>query len=76
MQEIASLSAELNALHPFREGNGRTLRLFLILLTDHAGFLLDYSQASLKELIEADRLAFEGDSKPLLAMYEKVTIEI
>ena len=75
VEEIASLSAELNALHPFREGNGRTIRLFLILLADHAGYLLDYSQVSSKELIKADRLAFEGDLKPLLVMYEKVTVE-
>jgi len=75
VEEIASLSAELNALHPFREGNGRTIRLFLILLADHASYLLDYSQVSSKELIKADRLAFEGDLKPLLVMYEKVTVE-
>jgi len=75
IQEIANLAAELNALHPFREGNGRAIRMFLILLADHAGFLLDYSQASSKELIEADKLAFEGDSRLLLDMYEKVTIK-
>lgn len=75
VQQIAGLSAELNALHPFREGNGRAIRLFLILLADHAGYLLDYSQVSSKELIEADKLAFEGNPKPLLLVYEKVTIE-
>ncbi len=75
LREIANLSAELNALHPFCEGNGRTIRLFLILLADHAGYLLDYSQVSSKELIEADTSAFEGDLKPLLAMYEKVVIK-
>lgn len=75
VQEIASLSAELNALHPFREGNGRAIRLFLILIADNAGYLLDYSQVSSKELIKADKLAFEGDLKPLLAMYERVTLK-
>ncbi|TAH32861.1 cell filamentation protein Fic [Candidatus Saccharibacteria bacterium] len=71
---IVSLAADLNALHPFREGNGRALRLFLILLADHAGYLLDYSQVSAQALIEADKRAFEGDSTLLLAMYEKVVI--
>lgn len=37
VEEIAGLAAELNALHPFREGNGRAIRLFLIMLADHAG---------------------------------------
>lgn len=76
IQEIANLSAELNALHPFRDGNGRTIRLFLILLADNADYLLDYSQASSKEIIDADRLAFEGNPKSLLSLYEKITIKI
>jgi cell filamentation protein len=73
VQEIASLSTELNALHPFREGNGRAIRLFLIMLADHAGYLLDYSQVSSDKLISADKLAYEGDLQPIMAVYEKVT---
>lgn len=75
IQEITHLAAELNALHPFREGNGRTIRLFLIMLADHAGYLLDYSQVSADELISADKLAFEGNVKPLLEVYGKVAIK-
>ena len=73
-KEIAELSADLNALHPFRDGNGRTIRLFLIMLADNAGYLLDYSQVSSKELIDADKRAFDGDIKPLLNIYKKVVI--
>jgi len=32
---------ELNVIHPFREGNGRTLRQYLFLLAENAGFDLD-----------------------------------
>ncbi|MEI6054398.1 MAG: Fic family protein [Candidatus Saccharibacteria bacterium] len=74
IKEIAELSAELNALHPFRDGNGRTIRLFLIMLADNAGYLLDYSQVSSKELIDADKLAFDGDMKLLLDIYKKIVI--
>lgn len=70
--ELTKLAAELNALHPFREGNGRAIRLFLIMLADHAGYLLDYSQVSAEEIIRADKLAFEGDDKLLLSLYNKV----
>ena len=73
--ELANLAAELNALHPFREGNGRTIRLFLIMLADHAGYLLDYSRVSAEEIIRADKLAFEGNDKPLLSLYGKVVAE-
>jgi cell filamentation protein len=74
IQAVSELSADLNALHPFREGNGRTIRLFLILLADQAGYLLNYGQVSTDELIKADKLAFEGDIDPLIAVYQKVVM--
>lgn len=39
---LAELAMDLNALHPFREGNGRTIRLYLQLLSRNAGYSLDY----------------------------------
>ncbi len=72
IKEITNLATQLNALHPFREGNGRAIRLFLIMLSDYAGYLLDYSQVTADELITADKLAFEGDVKSLLSVYSKV----
>lgn len=38
--------SELNAIHPFREGNGRTLRAFLEILGDQAGHPVDLTQIS------------------------------
>lgn len=76
IKEITNLSAELNALHPFRDGNGRTIRLFMILLADHTDYLLDYSQVSAQEIIAADKLAFEGNTDPLLFVYKKVVTKI
>ena len=44
-QNFANRSAEhvceLNAIHPFREGNGRTLRAFLVGMADKAGHRID-----------------------------------
>ena len=71
IEEVTKLAVELNALHPFRDGNGRAIRLYLIMLTDHAGYLLDYSQVSATELIDADIRAFEGDVEKLLQVYRK-----
>lgn len=36
---IAELAVKLNALHPFREGNGRTIRLYLQLLAHRANYV-------------------------------------
>ena len=41
--------ADLNALHPFREGNGRTQRAFLRLLAAEAGWRLDWGKVESSE---------------------------
>ncbi|MGW4521127.1 Fic/DOC family protein [Amycolatopsis sp. NPDC004378] len=43
VERLAYYYGELNACHPFREGNGRTLRAFLRQLSAAAGFRLDWS---------------------------------
>lgn len=43
-ERAAEHLAELNAIHPFREGNGRTQRLFLKALAHQAGHRLDLSR--------------------------------
>jgi cell filamentation protein len=54
VNNIAELAMDLNALHPFREGNGRTIRFYLQLLANNAGYLLDYNEVGREEIIEAD----------------------
>lgn len=73
---IAELAMDLNALHPFREGNGRTIRFYLQLLANNAGYLLDYSEASHEEIIEADKQAFLGNDKFIKEMYDKIVEKI
>lgn len=69
---LAWLSSELNALHPFREGNGRTIRLFLNRLCLNAGYLIDFNLATREEILAADRAAFAGDLAPLERLYTKI----
>ncbi|EKE4890685.1 Fic family protein [Campylobacter coli] len=40
-KNLAKFMGEINALHPFREGNGRTQRIFLNELAKNAGYKLD-----------------------------------
>lgn len=52
--KLAVIHCELNAVHPFREGNGRTIRLFLDLLTVRAGYFpIDWSKKSQTAYIHA-----------------------
>ncbi|WP_082232321.1 Fic/DOC family protein [Halobacillus massiliensis] len=50
---LAYYMAEINVLHPFREGNGRSLREFARCLALEAGFSLDWSAVPREEVFEA-----------------------
>jgi cell filamentation protein len=49
---------EINAIHPFREGNGRTQRAFLELLAKQGGHRLDVSLIQADAWMEASRESF------------------
>lgn len=56
-QKLALIHNELNAIHPFREGNGRTTRLFLDLIAAHAGYLpINWELTTQEKYIEACKL--------------------
>ncbi|MCD7771412.1 MAG: Fic family protein [Oscillospiraceae bacterium] len=52
---------EINVIHPFREGNGRTQRLFIETLADNDGYTLDFSKISDDEMLEASVFSYEKD---------------
>jgi cell filamentation protein len=53
----ARLLSDLNALHPFREGNGRTQRVFLQLLANQENRTLTWNQVTTAENAELSRAA-------------------
>jgi len=57
-----------DALHPFREGNGRTQRAYFRQLALEAGYVLDFSQIPHAELLAADIAAFGQDYASLKAI--------
>jgi cell filamentation protein len=57
--------SELNAAHPFREGNGRSMRLHLSQLAAQAGLALDVTRMPGPAWIEASIRGFEGDERLL-----------
>ena len=73
--KLAVFSADLNALHPFREGNGRALRTYLILFAARYGYYLDFSAIENEILMEADIRAFYGDLDMLKEVYKDIITE-
>jgi cell filamentation protein len=64
-QRAAHYLIEINAIHPFREGNGRTQHTFLALLLERAGFPRDFSRIDAKKLLQAAIAGFDGDENPM-----------
>jgi cell filamentation protein len=66
--KAAHFLSELNAIHAFREGNGRTQLSFLAVLADHAGHPLDFSRLDPVAMLDAMVASFEGDEHPLASI--------
>lgn len=58
--EAAHFLATLNAIHPFREGNGRTQTTFLALLADHAGHPVHLDRLDPERFLTAVIASFQG----------------
>jgi cell filamentation protein len=57
---------ELNAIHPFREGNGRTQREWIRQLAHHNGFAIHWTRVTREQMIDASILSFQrGDASGL-----------
>lgn len=69
--EIADLYHSLNMLHPFREGNGRTERVFFVQLIRNAGYDIDYSTLNSDLLMIGSIQAASGVMDTLVKFFEE-----
>jgi len=68
---FVNLYVVTNHLHPFREGNGRTQRLFLAQLARNAGFNLDFADIDVDELMIATIQSAHGVEDELKRIFTK-----
>lgn len=68
--------SDLNVIHPFRDGNGRTLRRFFEQLAERAGYRLDWSKVPPEMMMEASRKGWERDLGPMRQLFRQVTREL
>jgi cell filamentation protein len=64
--------AELNAIHAFREGNGRTQLTFFALLADRAGQTLNLEKLDPDAMLHAMIASFDGDESELTMAIRKL----
>jgi cell filamentation protein len=70
----ADIIADLNAIHPFREGNGRTQRTLVRELAKEAGHSLDFTVVSKERMIEASIAANEhGDPTMMRRLFNEIS---
>jgi cell filamentation protein len=70
IERLAYYLGEVNALHPFREGNGRTQRAFFGQLTRDAGFAVSWQHLDAARNIEASAASMRGDLEPMRKMLD------
>lgn len=70
LDKLVELFADINALHPFREGNGRSQRLFIESLAKINGIYLDLTNVSKMDMIVASHESINGNYKKLKEMFK------
>lgn len=72
-EKLAFYLGEINVIHPFREGNGRTQRVFIQYLAQVAGYSVDFADVTAKEMIEASAQAFDCDYHKMTDLFKRIT---
>ena len=74
LDRAATHFANVNALHPFRDGNGRATRLFFEQMSREAGKPLDLSVNNRDQWLQASALSLSGDTRQLRDSFRQAFI--
>lgn len=81
VDRAAAVFAYLNQAHPFREGNGRTSKVFMEHVAERSRFTLDFARVGPDEWNEASRLsgpdlfAYEPQPASLVPVFRAIAVE-
>lgn len=73
-EKLAYYYGELNMIHPFREGNGRTQKIFIEKVADKLGYSLQLEKVDSKKLLEVTIESVNGTGRPLKKVFEEVIV--
>ncbi len=69
-ERAAYYLGEINALHPFREGNGRVQREYIHQVARRNGLEIDWSPVTPEQMLHASTKSFNGDYDPLIDLIQ------
>lgn len=75
LDKAAEFFADINVLHPFREGNGRTQRILYSEILRRIGYVVDYNLTSQDEMIEAMIHGYNANYEPIKKLIHKVSLK-
>lgn len=73
---LAYYMGEMEALHPFMDGNGRATRYFFHMLSLNAGYEIGWGSADPDHFLEANVAALDGDYQALIDVLEEIIIPL
>ncbi len=76
VNELAYYMGEMEALHPFVDGNGRATRLFFNAIALEAGYEIGWGSAEPDHFLEANVAALDGDYQALIDVLEEIVIPL
>jgi cell filamentation protein len=74
-ERLAEYLGEINAVHPFREGNGRTQRVFIGELAAAHGLVIRWDRMTPGEMLEASIASFGGNNALLKDLIQRSSNE-
>jgi len=75
-KSAASFMNGLNILHPFREGNGRTQRVFMEYVAQNAGYELNFRDITAHEMIKASIVGAQGNIYLMEKIFRKSLVNM
>ena len=72
-RQAADVLSDLNQIHPFREGNGRTQREFMTQLAAHAGHPLQFEGVTQQRMTVVSFDAAQGDKESMRRLFSEIT---
>ncbi len=76
VSRLAHYLGEINAAHPFREGNGRVQRLFCAQLAEQAGYFIAFESVDQAKMYEVMIASFNGNNQPLTSLLNDITVVV